>query len=55
MVTKEELLHNFVPKDVLNNKMINVSGQMFIDYEKELDDSDEIMKGYENYISDNKK
>ena len=54
MVTKEELLQKFVAKDVIKNKMINVAGQMFIQYEKELDNSNQIIKGYENYIGDDK-
>ena len=54
MVTKEELLQKFVAKDVIKNKMINVAGQMFIEYEKELDNSNQIIKGYEEYIGDNK-
>ena len=45
MVTKEELLQKFVAKDVIKNKMITVAGQMFIKYEKELDNSDDIIKG----------
>ena len=54
MVTKEELLQKFVAKDVIKNKMINVAGQMFIEYEKELDNSNQIIKGYEAYIGDDK-
>ena len=54
MVTKEELLQKFVAKGVRKNKMITVAGQMFIKYEKELDNSDKIIKGYEDYIGDNK-
>ena len=54
IVTKEELLRKFVAKDVIKNKMINVAGQMFIEYEKELDNSNQIIKGYEDYIGDNK-
>ena len=54
MVTKEELLQKFVAKDVIKNKMINVAGQMFIEYEKEIDNSNQIIKGYEDYIGDNK-
>ena len=54
MVTKEELLQKFVAKDVLKNKMITVAGQIFIEYEKELDNSNQIIKGYEDYIGDNK-
>ena len=44
MVTKEELLQKFVAEDVIKNKMINVAGQMFIEYEKELDNSNQIIK-----------
>ena len=54
IVTKEELFHKFVAKDVIKNKMINVAGQMFIEYEKELDNSNQIIKGYEDYIGDDK-
>ena len=54
MVTKEELLQKFVAKDVIKNKMINVAGQMFIEYEKEIDNSNQIIKGYEDYIGDDK-
>ena len=54
MVTKEELLQKFVAKDVIKNKMINVAGQMFIEYEKELDNSNQIIKEYEDYIGDDK-
>ena len=54
MVTKEELLQKFVAKDVIKNKMITVAGQMFNEYEKELDNSARIIKRYEDYIGDNK-
>ena len=54
MATKEELLHNFIAKDVIKNKMINVAGQVFIECEKELDNSNQIIKGYEEYIGDDK-
>ncbi len=54
MVRKEELLQKFVAKDVIKNKLIIVAGQMFIEYEKELDNSNQIIKGYEDYIGDNK-
>ena len=54
MVTKEEILQKFVAKDVIKNKMIIVAGQMFIEYEKELDNSNQIIKGYEDYIGDDK-
>ena len=54
MVTKEELLHKFVAKDVIKNKMIDVAGQAFIEYEKELDNSNQIIKCYEDYIGDDK-
>ena len=54
MVTKVELLQKFVAKDVIKNKMITVAGQMFIEYEKELDNSNQLIKGYEDYIGDDK-
>ena len=54
MVTKEELSLKFVAKDVIKNKMISVAGQIFIEYEKELVNSNQIIKGYEDYIGDNK-
>ena len=54
MVTKEKLLQKFVAEDVIKNKMITVAGQMFIEYERELDNSDKIFKGYEDYTGDNK-
>ena len=54
MVTKEELLPILVAKDVIKNKMITVAGQMFIEYEIELDNSNQIIKEYENCIRDNK-
>ena len=53
MVTKE-LLQKIVAKDVIKNNMINVAGQTFIEYEKELDNSNQIIKGYEDYIGDDK-
>ena len=34
--------------------MITVAGQMFIEYEKEIDNSNQIIKGYEDYIGDDK-
>ena len=34
MITKEELLQKFVAKDVIENKMIPVAGQVIIEYEK---------------------
>ena len=54
MVTEEKLLQNFVAKDVIKSKMISVACQMFIEYEKELDISNQIIKGYEDYIGDDK-
>ena len=54
MVTKENFLQKIVAKDVIKNKMTTVAGQTFIEYEKELDNSNQIFKGYEDYIGDNK-
>ena len=52
MVTKEELLQKFVAKDVIKNKMITVAGQMFIGYVKEMYNSNQIIKGYKDYIGE---
>ena len=54
MVTNNELLHKLVARDVIKNKMLIVAAQMFIEYEKKLDISNEIIKVYEDYIGDNK-
>ena len=54
LVTKEELLQKFVATVVIKNKMITVAGQMFIEYGKELDNSNQIFKGYEDYIGNDK-
>ena len=54
MVTKEELLQKFVAEIVIKDKMITVAGQMFIDYEKALGNSNPIVKGYEDYKGDSK-
>ena len=53
-VTKEKPLQKFLAKDVIKNKMITVACQMFIEYEKEIDNSNPIIKGYEDYIRDDK-
>ena len=45
MVTREQLLRKFVAKDLEKNKMITVAGQLFIEYEKEIDNSNQIIKG----------
>ena len=54
MVTKEELIQKFVAKGVLKNKMITVAGQMFFENDRELDNSNQIIKEYEDYIGDSK-
>ena len=35
---------------MLKTKTIAVAGQMFIQYEKEVEESNRTMEGYENYI-----
>ena len=32
--------------------MIKIAGQLFIQYEKEIDESNQIIKSYENYSGD---
>ena len=51
-VTKKELLQRLNGKDVVKDKLVNVAGRLFIQYEKELDESNQILKGYEYYIGD---
>ena len=36
-VTKEDLLQKPIGKNLVKTKMINVAGQMFIQYEKQFD------------------
>ena len=54
VVTKEETLQQIVATDVIENKMITVAGQMFNEYEKQIDNSNQLIKSYEDYIDDNK-
>ena len=54
MVTEEELVHNFVAKDVMKNKIVTVARQMFIEYEKEVVNSNQTIKVCDDYIGDNK-
>ena len=54
IVTKEEFLQKLSGKDVVKFKKINVDGQLFFQYEKELDESNQRIKGYEEYIGDDK-
>ena len=53
-VTKEEILQKMFGNDVVKPKTISFAGQTFIQYEKELDESNQINKSYENYIGDEK-
>ena len=41
-------------KDVPKNITITVAGQLFIEYEKKLDNSNKMIRGYEHFIGDNK-
>ena len=51
-VTIEEILQKIVAKDVITNKMITVAVQIFNEYEKESDNSNQMIKGYNDYIGD---
>ena len=42
MVTKLELLQQLIAKQVAKSKMLNVSAEMFIQHEKEQDESNQI-------------
>ena len=50
MIRKEKFLHKNVAEDVMENTMITVAGQMFIEYVKELDNLNQVKEGYEDYI-----
>ena len=52
IVTKEELIHKLKGKNVIKTKKLHVTGQYFIQHEKELDESNQIRKGCEDYIGD---
>ena len=52
--TQTELLNQLIAKDVVRNKIINVPGQLFFEYENELDESQQRIKCYENYFDDDK-
>ena len=54
IVTKEEVLQKLIGKVVIKSKMINVAWQLFLQYEEELDESNQKIKTYENYIDDDK-
>ena len=41
-------------EDVVKTKMINFAGQVLIQYEKEIDESNQIFKKNENEIQDDK-
>ena len=54
MNRKEELLQKFVAEGVIKNKMITVADHTFFELEKNLDFSNQRIKGYEKYKVDNK-
>ena len=51
-VTKEEILQKQFAKDVVKTEMVIVAGQVFKQYEKDLDESNQVIKSFENYIVD---
>ena len=53
IVTKEESLNKLTAKEVVKTKMLNIAGDVFIEYEKELDERHRKMKSYEKYVRDN--
>ena len=54
MVTKEELLQKFVATYVLKNNLITVAGEIFIEFKKNLDKSNQMVKRYEDFFVDKK-
>ena len=47
MVTKQDLLQQLIDKAVVKSKMVDVAGEMFIQFEKKLDESNQKIKSYE--------
>ena len=51
-LTTEEILHQQIAEDVVNSKVLNVADDKFIQFEKEPDESNQIIKCSEKYIGD---
>ena len=51
-LTTEEILHQQIAEDVVNSKVLNVADDKFIQFEKEPDESNQIIKCFEKYIGD---
>ena len=45
IVAEHEILQQLLTKEVVKSKMLNVAGEMCFQYEKELDESNQIIKG----------
>ena len=54
IVTKEEVLHKLKGKNVIKTKMLQVTGQTFIQHEKELDESNQKEKAAKTILVINK-
>ena len=52
MVTKKELLQQLIDKELAKSKMLKIAGEVFNEYEKEIDETNQIIKSFENYIVD---
>ena len=53
IVTKEESLNKLIAKEVVKAKMLNMTDDMFIQHEKEIDKYDRTKESYEKIIGDN--
>ena len=53
IIRKEEILQKLIGKDYVKTKMIIVAGQTLIQYERKLDESNQIIKSFENYTNHN--
>ena len=52
MVTKQKILQQLIVKEVVKSEMLNIAGEMFIQNEKVLDKSNQIIKCFEKYVGD---
>ena len=51
-MTKQKILQQLIVKEVVKSEMLNIAGEMFIQNEKVLDKSNQIIKCFEKYVGD---
>ena len=50
--TKEKTTHELIGKDGFKTNLLNEAGEMFLQYDKDLDESNLTIENYEKYIGD---